>query len=106
MATTERHFNELLDSALERLGRRVTALCSRDGEEWFTVGHVEFPAADPLQVGLHAIGMIDRLSYPGAWPEGTAMRFESFQLFVQASGSSPHVPASTPIVPPCCQKPV
>jgi adenylate cyclase len=65
---------------LERLGPRVNALCSADGTEWFTVGHVEFPVEDPLEVGLHAIGMIDRTIYPGAYPEGTAIRFESFQL--------------------------
>jgi class 3 adenylate cyclase/tetratricopeptide (TPR) repeat protein len=66
---------------LERLGSRVNALCSADGVEWFTVGHVEFPVEDPVEVGLHAIGMIDRTIYPGAYPEGTAIRFESFHLW-------------------------
>jgi class 3 adenylate cyclase/tetratricopeptide (TPR) repeat protein len=65
---------------LERIGSRVNALCSADGESWFTVGHVEFPVEDPVQVGLHAIGMIDRTIYPGAYPDGTAIRFESFTL--------------------------
>lgn len=60
---------------------RVNALCSADGKAWFTVGHVNFPVADPLQVGMHAIGMIDRLIYPGAYPDGTAIRFESFTLY-------------------------
>jgi hypothetical protein len=32
-------------------------------------------------VGLHAIGMIDRTIYPGAYPEGTAIRFECFALW-------------------------
>jgi hypothetical protein len=63
---------------LERLSSRVNALCSADGAEWFSVGHTEFPAEDPVEVGLHAIGMIDRTLYPGAYPEGTAIRFESF----------------------------
>jgi regulation of enolase protein 1 (concanavalin A-like superfamily) len=66
---------------LERVGERVDALCSADGERWFTVGHVEFPVEDPVQVGLHAIGNIDRSVYHGAYPDGTAIRFESFQLW-------------------------
>jgi len=66
---------------LERIGERVNAFCSADGENWFTVGHVEFPVEDPLQVGLHAIGNIDRTIYHGAYPDGTAIRFESFQLW-------------------------
>jgi tetratricopeptide (TPR) repeat protein len=65
---------------LERRGPRVDAFCSADGEEWFTAGHVEFPVEDPMEVGLHALGAIDRLIYPDAYPEGTAIRFESFQL--------------------------
>ena len=60
---------------LERLGSRVNALCSTDGQSWFTVGHAEFPIEDPLEVGLHAIGSIDRTLYHGAYPEGTAIRF-------------------------------
>jgi hypothetical protein len=59
----------------------VNALCSADGEQWFTVGQVEFPVEDPVEVGLHAIGNIDRLMYPCAYPEGTAIRFEAFELW-------------------------
>jgi hypothetical protein len=66
---------------LERLGSRVHALCSADGRDWFTVGRDEFPIEDPLEVGLHAIGAIDRTVHHGAYPEGTAIRFESFQLW-------------------------
>ncbi len=66
---------------LERLGDQVNALCSADGERWFTVGHVPFPVEDPVQVGLHAIGNIDRTIYHGAYPDGTAVRFESFRLW-------------------------
>jgi class 3 adenylate cyclase/tetratricopeptide (TPR) repeat protein len=65
---------------LERLRDRVNALCSADGEEWFTVGHVAFAVEDPVEVGLHALGAIDAFVYPGAYPEGTAIRFESFGL--------------------------
>jgi regulation of enolase protein 1 (concanavalin A-like superfamily) len=68
---------------LERLGARVNALCSADGETWFTAGHVEFSVDDPVEVGLFAIGSIDRMIYPGAYPEGTAIRFESFQLWTR-----------------------
>jgi tetratricopeptide (TPR) repeat protein len=68
---------------LERKGVRVNALCSADGESWFTAGYVDFPVEDPVEVGLHAIGMIDRNIYPSAYPEGTAIRFESFQLWTR-----------------------
>jgi hypothetical protein len=60
----------------------VNALCSPDGERWFTVGHAEFPVEDPVEVGLHAIGSIDRTIYPGAYPEGTAIRFEVFEVWI------------------------
>jgi len=72
---------ERLFLRLERLGSRVRALCSADGKSWFTVGQVEFSVEGPLQVGLHATGNIDRTIYHGAFPEGTAIRFESFQLW-------------------------
>jgi len=39
------------------------------------------PAEDPLQVGVCAIGNIDRTAYHGAYPEGTAIRFETFQMW-------------------------
>jgi hypothetical protein len=66
---------------LERVGERVRALCSADGEEWFSVGAVDFLVAGPLHVGLHAIGMIDRTIYHGAYPDGTAIRFAEFRLW-------------------------
>jgi hypothetical protein len=66
---------------LERLGGNVRALCSADGQHWFTVGQVEFPAEEPLEAGLNAIGTIDRMIYPGAYPQGTAIRFEAFELW-------------------------
>jgi hypothetical protein len=66
---------------LERVDKKVNAFCSGDGEDWFTVGHIVFPVEAPVQVGLHAIGNIDRTIYHGAYPEGTAIRFESFQLW-------------------------
>ncbi|MFQ5796529.1 MAG: AAA family ATPase, partial [Candidatus Bipolaricaulia bacterium] len=66
---------------LERLGDCVNALCSANGVDWFTVGHVTFPVDDPVEVGVYAIGTINRIIYPGAYPEGTAIRFESFQMW-------------------------
>jgi hypothetical protein len=66
---------------LERTDDRVRALCSADGAGWFSVGYVDFPVEGPLQVGLHAIGNIDRTIYHGAYPDGTAIRFEAFALW-------------------------
>lgn len=68
---------------LERIGRRVSALCSSDGEEWLTVGHVEFPADDPFEVGMLANGNICRWAYQGAFKEGSAIGFESFELWAR-----------------------
>jgi class 3 adenylate cyclase/tetratricopeptide (TPR) repeat protein len=69
---------------LERSGTRVDAFCSVDGEQWFTVGYATF-AKGLIQVGLHAIGDINRMAYPGAYAEGTAIRFESFCLWKASS---------------------
>lgn len=66
---------------LERIGSRVDAFCSADGKNWFTVGQVAFPGQGSVQIGLHAIGYIDRAIYHEAYPDGTAIRFESFQLW-------------------------
>jgi tetratricopeptide (TPR) repeat protein len=66
---------------LERAGNYVQAFCSADGVEWFTVGHTVFPVEDPIRVGLHAIGHIEREIYHGPYPEGTAIRFETFWLW-------------------------
>jgi tetratricopeptide (TPR) repeat protein len=69
---------------LERRESTVRALCSADGEQWFTAGEVEFPAREGEQIGVHAIGMINRTIYPGAFPEGTAIRFESFEMWTDS----------------------
>jgi len=66
---------------LELTGNRVDALCSFDGEHWYSVGHATFPVDDTVQVGVHAIGMIDRTIYHGAYPEGTAIRFREFRVW-------------------------
>lgn len=62
---------------LERQGGQVRALCSPDGVEWYSVGQADFPSGD-AQVGLHAIGNIDRCAFPGAHAAGSAMRFWGF----------------------------
>jgi hypothetical protein len=67
---------------LARVGRDVQALCSSDGQHWYSVGSVSVPAAGSFQIGLHAIGAVDRLVYPGAHPNGTAILFESFQMWM------------------------
>jgi regulation of enolase protein 1 (concanavalin A-like superfamily) len=65
---------------LERTGDQVAAFCTADGETWYTVGHATFDVEGPVEIGLYAIGTIDRTPYPGTWPDGTAIRFESFAL--------------------------
>jgi hypothetical protein len=68
---------------LERVGDRVRGLCSVDEDAWFSVGEAAFPVREtPPQVGLHAIGNIDRTIYHGAYADGTAIRFEVFTLWV------------------------
>ncbi len=65
---------------LERSGDQVRGLASADGEEWFSLGRVAFPVTDPVEIGIHAVGWIDRTIYPGAFPDGTAIRFESIEV--------------------------
>jgi hypothetical protein len=65
----------------EVTGDRVDALCTLDEETWFSVGHATFPFDETVQAGIHAIGMIDRAIYHGAYPDGTAIRFTSFKLW-------------------------
>jgi regulation of enolase protein 1 (concanavalin A-like superfamily) len=66
---------------LERVGSTVRGLCSVDGKEWFSVGQVHLRVDDPLEVGLFATGMIQRWAYPAAYPDGAAVRFQSFRLW-------------------------
>ena len=72
---------EELSLRLERAGGRIRALCSVDGRQWFTVGQIAAPLPTTVQVGLCAIGNIDRLLNPGPFPEGAAMSFTSFDLW-------------------------
>jgi hypothetical protein len=59
----------------------VTAYCSSDGENWYSVGTVGFPFNEPIYPGLHANGHINRLVYPGAFREGTAIKFLEVMLW-------------------------
>ena len=72
---------ETLYLRLERKNGLVRALCSTDGASWWTVGQVEFSASDPVEIGLFAVGKIERYLYPGAFPEGSAIRFDEFRLY-------------------------
>jgi tetratricopeptide (TPR) repeat protein/regulation of enolase protein 1 (concanavalin A-like superfamily) len=65
---------------VERRGGSVRALCSADGRAWHSIGETEFTSDPPARVGLHAIGVIERTIYRGAFREGDAIRFESFAL--------------------------
>ncbi|MFN2231906.1 MAG: BTAD domain-containing putative transcriptional regulator [Anaerolineae bacterium] len=66
---------------LERRGDTVRALCSADGARWFAAGEVRFSPAAALQAGVYAVGNVDRAIYHGAYPDGTAIRFESFRVW-------------------------
>jgi hypothetical protein len=66
---------------LERIGAQVRALYSADGDVWSSVGAVEFAVADPVEIGLLAVGFIPRYVYPGSTMGGTAIRFASLQLW-------------------------
>jgi regulation of enolase protein 1 (concanavalin A-like superfamily) len=65
---------------LERSKGSLRALCSADGEKWFSVGVADMPKKESWRVGLHAIGYIDRTIYHGAYSDGTGIRFRSFQI--------------------------
>lgn len=73
---------------LERAGNRVRALCSADGREWYSVGETMIPFNNKIQVGLFGSGWIDRSYYHGSFPEGAAIRFESFRAWRLQDGET------------------
>jgi len=75
--------NEEIHLRLERSGDEFSGYCSADGENWFTCGKMTLPIDDPIQIGIHAIGMIDRTIYCGAYKEGTATVFRNFRIWTQ-----------------------
>jgi tetratricopeptide (TPR) repeat protein len=65
---------------LERVGGHVRALCSPDGVCWFQVGQAVLDCHQ-VNVGLYAIGQIDRVLYPGSHRAGTAIGFDAVRLW-------------------------
>jgi tetratricopeptide (TPR) repeat protein len=66
---------------LERRGHWLSAFASGDGKSWMYAGGCELSTIEGLHLGVHATGHINRLVYPGAYLEGTAIRFEEFWLW-------------------------
>jgi hypothetical protein len=66
---------------LERQGDRVRALCRSAGTPWLTAGEVLLPDREGEQIGVHAIGVIDRTIYHGAFSDGTAISFTSLEVW-------------------------
>jgi hypothetical protein len=60
---------------LEWNNSRVRALCSPDGIEWFLLGTGELAGEGPVEVGMCALGEIDRMIHYGEFAEGVAIRF-------------------------------
>ncbi|MGB9596179.1 MAG: hypothetical protein ACPL7B_07840 [Candidatus Poribacteria bacterium] len=67
----------------ERIGNEISAYVSIDNENWLTCGKLSFPFEDPIQVGIYAIGMIDRTVYCGEYREGTATLFKDFKVWTK-----------------------
>ncbi|MAF10083.1 hypothetical protein CMK11_06485 [Candidatus Poribacteria bacterium] len=66
---------------IETIGPRVRALVWADGDRWSTVGEAQFAVGESVEVGVHAIGSIARIVYPGAFAEGTAIHFDEFRIW-------------------------
>ena len=66
---------------LQRQGQWVTAYCSPDGQTWYRVGRVSASLARSVEVGVYAIGEINRTIYRDDYPDGTAIRFDSVQIW-------------------------
>jgi class 3 adenylate cyclase/tetratricopeptide (TPR) repeat protein len=60
---------------------QISAFCSSDNLNWFFVGNTNLESDEPVYPGIHAIGHINRMIYPGAFPQGTAIRFDDFTLW-------------------------
>lgn len=59
----------------------MRALCSADGQAWFTLRAAACVPDDRVEVGVFAIDTIDRTLYPGAFIKGAAIRFERYDLW-------------------------
>jgi hypothetical protein len=66
---------------VEKRGTVIQAFCSSDGGEWYLIGVTDFAMAGPPTIGLYGQGCIQREIHPGSFPEGTAIRFESCEMW-------------------------
>jgi class 3 adenylate cyclase/predicted ATPase len=67
---------------LEKKGYQVTTYCSSDGKTWFHLGRTTMPTGEPISPGLLANGHINRIIYPGAFVDGTAIQFKELRLWI------------------------
>jgi hypothetical protein len=70
---------------LERRADLVSALCSADGTDWYSVGEIRLDTPRQAMVCLLASGDIARTVYPGAFPDGSAVSFSSFDLWSEGA---------------------
>ncbi len=75
--------SDVLHLRLERIGHVFSAYCSDDGENWLTCGCMEFPAEDPIKVGICAVGHVRPLA-PLGGHINTATQFGSFRVLKRA----------------------
>ena len=68
---------------LERSGEQFSAYCKKDGKNWLTCGKLTLSLDDPIQIGIYAIGKIDRTIYCGSFKDGTATLFRGFRLWTR-----------------------
>jgi len=61
----------------------LRALCSADGETWYTAGQATLPLSTDAQFGVYACGDVDRRIYHGAYPDGAALHFESLRCWIE-----------------------
>jgi predicted ATPase/class 3 adenylate cyclase len=73
--------SDIIYLRIERIEDKLSAYCSKDGGDWFTCGEVNFPAEDPIQIGIHAIGGI------GGHEDAviTSTRFDYFRVLNRTS---------------------
>jgi class 3 adenylate cyclase/tetratricopeptide (TPR) repeat protein/regulation of enolase protein 1 (concanavalin A-like superfamily) len=81
---------------LERRERWLSAFCSGDGKTWLYAGGCELSTIEALRVGVHAIGHINRLVYPGAYPHGTTVRFREVWLWGREAPGPDPIPSKFP----------
>lgn len=72
---------------LERWGEQVRALASSDGQQWFLVAEVLFPAAALLYIGPFVGGLFQRWFSPGAYAAGGAIHFQGLAVSMTADGA-------------------